>query len=423
MSIPGPDDIQRYTLPNGIVVLVRENFTSPAVVVRGYLPAGACYERPERAGLAAFTAEAVTRGTAKRTFAHIYEEVESVGASFGVSSGIHATGFGGKSLAEDLPLVLDILADVLRFPTFPDDEVARLQGEILTALEERANDTGAMASLAFYELAYPAEHPYARSIAGYVETVREITRSDLVEFHATRYTPQGMVIVVVGAVQADEALERIVQAFGDWEGAPPEPLDWPEVPRITAVRERFVPIPGKMQADIVLGYPGPARRSPDYLDAVVCNTILGVFGLMGRLGNTVRDSQGLAYYSYSRLDGGLGPGPWRIVAGVHPTNVERAIEGVRAEIRRIREQPVDEVELAENKNFITGSLPLRLETNEGVAGAIVNMERYELGLDYLQRYAALIAEIDAKRVQEAARRWLDPDAYARAVAGPPVEQQ
>jgi len=421
MSIPGPDDIQRYTLPNGIVVLVRENFTSPAVVVRGYLPAGACYERSEQAGLAAFTADAVARGTAKRTFAHIYEEVESVGASFGVSSGVHTTGFGGKSLAEDLPLVLDVLADVLRFPTFPGDEVARLQGEIITALEERAHNTSAMANLAFYELAYPMEHPYARSVSGYIETVRKITPSDLAEFHATRYTPQGMVIVVVGAVKSDEALERIGQAFGDWEGPAPQPVDWPQVPKITEVRERFVPIHGKMQADIVLGYPGPARSSPDYLDAVVCNTILGVFGLMGRLGDTVRDSQGLAYYSYSRLDGGLGPGPWRIVAGVHPTNVERAVAGFRAEIRRIREQPVDEVELAENKSFITGSLPLRLETNEGVAGAIVNMERYGLGLDYLQRYAALIAEIDAKRVQEVARRWLDPDAYALAVAGPPSD--
>ena len=141
---------------------------------------------------------------------------------------------------------------------------------------------------------------------------------------------------------------------------------------------------------------------------------------MGRLGEKVRDEQGLAYYSFSRVDGGPGPGPWRIVAGVNTANVERAVTGIRAEIRRMCEEPVDEEELEDNKAFITGSLPLRLETNEGVAQAIINMERYGLGLDYLQRYADLIGEITAERVQAVAQRWFDPDAYALAIAGPPA---
>ncbi|RLC54792.1 MAG: insulinase family protein, partial [Chloroflexota bacterium] len=200
-----------------------------------------------------------------------------------------------------------------------------------------------------------------------------------------------------------------------------ERVPLPEVQRITEARERTVSIPGKTQSDIVLGYPGPPRTAPDFLDAAVCNTILGVFGLMGRLGENVRDEQGLAYYSFSRLDGGPGPGPWRVIAGVNPANVERAIASIRAEIRRICEEPVNEDELTDNKAFITGSLPLRLETNEGVAQAILDMEHFNLGLDYLQRYADLINEITAERVQAAAQRWLDPDAYALAIAGPPLE--
>ena len=112
--------------------------------------------------------------------------------------------------------------------------------------------------------------------------------------------------------------------------------------------------------------------------------------------------------------------PWRVIAGVNPVNVERAITSIRAEIRRLCEEPVDEKELADNKAFITGSLPLRLETNEGVARAILDMERYDLGLDYLQRYTALINEITVERVQAVARRWLNPDAYALAIAGPPT---
>ncbi len=420
MSIPGPNDITRHKLPNGIIVLVRENHSSPSVIVSGYLYVGACDERPEQAGLATFTASALMRGTTHRAFEQIYEELESVGASVGVGGGTHTTGFGTKSLVEDLPLALDILADVLRHPTFPRDEIGKLRGEILTDLEERAHDTRRLAGLAFHELAYPKEHPYARSLIGYTETVSRLSRDDLAGFYASGYGPQGMVIVVVGAVETSDALAQIKAAFGDWESNTYERAPLPDVPHITEIRERTVTIPGKAQSDVVLGCPGPARAAPDFLDAAVCNTILGVFGLMGRLGEKVRDEQGLAYYSFSRVAGGPGPGPWCVIAGVNPANVERAIVSIRAEIRRICEEPVDEKELDDNKAFITGSLPLRLETNEGVAQTILNMEHYGLGLDYLQRYAGLINEITAERVQAVAQRWLDPDAYALAIAGPPA---
>lgn len=419
MSIPGPTDITRRELPNGIVVLVRENHASPSVIVKGYLQVGAYDERPEQAGLAAFTAAALMRGAANRAFERIYEELESVGASAGVSGGTHTTGLGAKSLVEDLPLALDVLTDVLRRPTFPRDEVEKLRGEILTDLEERVHNTRRMAGLTFYELAYPKEHPYARSLSGYAETISRLTRDDLSGFHAGGYGPQGMVVVIVGAVETAGALAQVEDAFGDWAGPTYERAPLPEVPSISDVRERAVSIPGKTQSDLILGYPGPARTEPDFLDAAVCNTILGVFGLMGRLGENVREKQGLAYYSYSRVDGGPGPGPWRVIAGVNPANVERAVASIRAEIRRICEEPVGEDELADNKAFITGSLPLRLETNGGVAGSILNMERYSLGLDYLQRYANIIGAITAERVQTVAQRWLDPDAYALAVAGPP----
>jgi zinc protease len=419
MSVPGPDDVMRYELSNGIVLLVRQNHASPSVVVSGYLAVGSRDERDEQAGLAAFTASALSRGTHRRTFDQIYEEVESVGASFGISAGNHTTGFGAKSLVEDLPLILDVLADVLRDPTFPPGEVEKLRGEILTDLKERAHDTRRMAALAFYSAAYPPDHPYSRSTAGYAETVSALTREDLISFYRSGYGPQGMVIAVVGAVEPDQALAQVEAAFGDWRGAthPREPL--PPVPRLARVRREFVPLPGKTQSDLLLGYPGPRRADPAFLDALLCNTILGVFGMMGRLGDSVRSEQGLAYYSYSRVDGGLGPGPWVVIAGVNPANVERAVEGIVAEIRRICEEPVSPEELADSQAFLVGSLPLRLETNEGVSRAILNIERHGLGLDYLQRYAGLIREITPARVQAAAQQWLAADAYALAIAGPP----
>jgi len=420
-SMPGPHDIVRHQFDNGIVALVRENHTSPAVVVGGYLLFGAIDVPAEQAGLASFTAAALMRGTRKRTFAQIYEEIEAVGAEVSLSGGGHTTSFGAKSLAEDVPLVLDVLAEAIRHPTFPSSEIERLRGQILTALEVRANDTGARASLAFRELAYSNGHPYGRSVQGYPETIQALTRDDLDRFYQQGYGARGMVIAIVGAVNADDALAQIESAFGDWRGHTVSRSPLPPVGRPRGIIRKWEDMPNKSQTDIVIGLPGPARAEPDYLDAHVANQILGVFGMMGRLGRHLRDEQGLAYFVYSRLDGGLGPGPWIVVAGVDPANVERTIEGARAEIRRLCGEPVQVDELGDVQAYLTGSLPLSLETNEGVLGVILNIERYQLGLDYLSRYPDLVREITPERIQATARKWLDPDNLFVGVAGPAEE--
>jgi len=419
-SIPGPDSIVRREFPNGMTILVRENFSSPSVVIDGVLRAGGVDDPPDQAGLSSFMAACLMRGTERRTFQQIYEEIESIGATVGVGGGLNTSGFGAKSLAEDLPVVIDILADVLQRPTFPAAEVEKERGEILTDLEERVNDTRRMASLTFRKLLYPAGHPYSRSMEGYPETVQAISRDDLVNFYRSRYGANGMIVSIVGAVKAEAAFEAWERAFSAWHGADGASLRAPlaPAPQVTEVRREFAAIPGKTQSDVLLGYVGPARAEPDYWNAALCNTILGVFGLMGRLGQNVRDKLGLAYYSYSRVEGGLGPGPWVIAAGVDPANVERAVEAMRAQVRRIRDKTVGAKELADNKAFVTGSLPLRLETNDGVAGVILDMELYGLGLDYLERYKDMIYAITPKRIQAAAQKYLDPDRYALAVAGP-----
>ena len=421
MSLPGPEDIYRYELDNGIVLLVRENHASPSVVISGHLAVGSLDESPEQAGLAAITASALSRGTTHRTFDQVYEEIESVGASFGVSAGVHHTTFGGKSLAEDLPRLLDVAADVLRHPTFPAQEVYKLRGEILTDLEERDHNTRRMAALAFYELAYPPEHPYSRSVSGYTETVSRFTRDDLADFYAGGYGPQGMVLVVVGAIEASAARDQVETVLGNWTGQTYDRDPLPPAPPPAEAHRVLVPIPGKSQSDIWLGNPGPRRSDPGFIPAAVCNTILGVFGMMGRLGDTVRNEQGLAYYAYSRVRGGLGPGPWSVIAGVDPANVERAVDSIHAEIRRIRQEPVPPEELADSQTFLIGSLPLHLETNEGVARTIRDIERHDLGLDYIQQYADMIQAVTADHVQAVAQQWLDPDRYNLAVAGPSVE--
>ena len=420
-SLPGPETITRRELSNGLVVLVRENFTSPSVVVDGDLRTGALWESRAQAGLADFTTSALMRGTESRTFAEIYEQVESVGASLWFSGGTHTTGLAGKALAEDLPLLLDVAADALRRPVFPEAQVERLRGEILTHLAIRDNDTRSRASEAFYELAYPG-HPYSIDSEGYPDTIAALTRADLAAFHRRNFGPRGMILTIVGAVKAEEAVALVEKYFGDW--ANPQQSPEPELPPVAAPASpinRRVTLPGKTQSDLILGAPGPARRHPRFLTARLANNILGVFGMGGRIGLQVREKHGMAYYAASDLEGGLGPGAWYAYAGVNPVNVEKSVELIVREIQRFTARKVTEQELADNKALFIGRLPLGLETNGGVASSISNMELHDLGLDYLQRYPGMINAITRDEVLEVAREFLSPERYALAIAGPELK--
>lgn len=417
-SFPSSETIARTELPNGVVVLAYENPYNPSVVIGGYLWAGSQSEAREQAGLASLTGGMLMRGTETRSFGQINEALESVGAQLSFHTGGHTTGFGGKALVEDLDLLLEILADSLTRPTFVETEVEKLRGQILTALQRRAFNTRSMARLTFDELLFP-DHPYGQSTLGYEETVSVLRREDLVSHYRERYSPQGMVISVVGAIPTAAAIERVERALGQWQA--PEASPDRRVPPRLALSERrrqFVPIEGKTQSDIVLGWHGLARNDADYMKARLANTVLGVFGIMGRLGDTVRDKLGLAYYVYSQLEAGLGAGPWVSIAGVDPANVERAVEGILGEVRRLRDEPVPDEELADSQSFMTGSMPLRLETNEGISSSLLNMEQYDLGFDYLVRFADLVNAVTVQEIREVAQSYLNPEVYALAIAGP-----
>jgi zinc protease len=417
-SLPGPETIKRRVLANGLTVLARENFSSPSVVLSGSLAAGALDESQAQGGLADLTASALMRGTASRTFEQIYETIESLGANLSFGAGTHSTSFRGKSLAEDLRVLLDLAREVLRTPAFPKAQVDRLRAEKLTALSIRDQDTGSVAQLSFDELLY-ADHPYSLPSDGYRETVSALTEASVRAFHRRSYGPRGTLLAVVGAVRANEALDAVEAAFGDWRN-PDQQLQpgLPSVAGLGGIVRRDRALPGKSQSDVVIGGVGPSRFNPDYLVAALANSILGRFGLMGRLGDVVRESAGLAYSVASSLTGGPGPGPWQVVAGVAPANVDRALDLIRQEIRRFVQRGVTSQELSDNQANFIGRLPLQMESNEGVAGALVNVERFRLGLDFYQRYPDLVASITREQVLATARCFLEPDLMAIAVAGP-----
>ena len=421
-AFPGADDITRVVLENGITVLCRSNFNSPSVVLRGNLPAGSLFDPEEKLGLADFTASALMRGSEKRDFQAIYDSLESVGANFGFNAGMHTIGFGGKSLAEDLPLLMGILAESLRQPIFPDEHIEKLRAQHLTGLALRDQDTGDMAELIFDEILY-AGHPYRHTGDGTTETVQALMRGDLVEYHQSKFGPRGMVITVVGAIEADEAIAQVNALLGDWQNPaqPPKPTV-PEMAPLSKRVRRDHKIEGKSQADLMLGFLGPKRLDDDYMPASLGNAILGRFGMMGRIGESVREKSGLAYYAHSSLSAGQGPGSWYVSAGVNPANLEKAIDLIVRELEVFSENGVREEELADVKSNYIGSLPLSLESNSGVASALIRIERYDLGLDYYRHYPDLVRAVTREQILAVARKYIELDRLAIATAGPTFER-
>jgi zinc protease len=417
-TLPGADDITRVVLPNGIVVLARANFNSQSVILSGHVAAGSIFEPDDRLGLADFAAAMLIRGTQEHTSQQIYDLIESAGAAMGFSSGTHTTGFSARCLAEDVPMMLDLLTETLTRPIFPPEQVERLRAQLLTSLAIRAQDTGDMASLTFDEIVF-ANHPYARPDDGWPETIRAITRDEMADYHRQHFGPKGMVVAVVGAVEPLAAVEAVQRAFGGWEN--PDQPEEPPLPDVTPLAEivrRHIAIPGKVQADICLGVAGPRRRDPEYMAAALANSVLGQFGMMGRIGDVVREQSGLAYYAYSSMSGGFGPGSWEVSAGVNAENIERAIDLISKVIHQFTEQGVTEAELADSQANFVGRLPLTLESNAGVAGGLLKIQRFGHSLDFYRQYAGLVREVTTEQAVEAARKYLHPDRLAIATAGP-----
>jgi zinc protease len=417
-TLPGPENITRVTFPNGLSLLTRSNFNSPSVFFGGYLACGSMFDPLDKLGLAYFTAASLMRGTENRSFQEIYNELESSGASLGFGASVHNVNFGGRALAEDLPMLLRMLSEALRGPVFPSEQIERLRGQILSSLAIRAHDTGDLSDMAFDEIIFPG-HPYGRPEDGYPETIQNISQEDLIEFHRQHYGPANMVIVIVGAVEPQNAIDQVQTVLGSWENNDQAPL--PELPAISMLKEsvrRHISVPGKFQTDLVLGTTGPKRTSEDYMAVSLGNNVLGQFGMMGRIGDVVREKAGLAYHASTSLSASREGGSWSVSAGVNPVNLQRAIDLIVSELRRFIQTPVTAEELQDSQANFIGRLPLSLESNAGVANALLNLERYQLGLDYYQHYADKVKAVSPELILSVAQRYWEPDRLGIVSAGP-----
>jgi zinc protease len=412
-----PLDPLRLTLANGATVLTKETSTNPSVTMLVGIRGGTYYDPEGKEGAAALLARVLDRGTHTRSASDIADELDGRGASLSVVAGRHQLTVSATCLAEDFAAIFSLVADVIQRPVFDEREVITKRADLLTSILQDEDDPAAVAVDSLMARLYP-DHPYGRRARGTTATVEQLTRLDLIEFHRRWFTPESAILVAVGDVDPQEVVIAAAREFESWtaERAYEPPI---VAPAPTRTRDlAVVPMMNKAQADIAYGFLGLRRSDPDYYAGWVMNNALGQYALGGRLGDSIRERQGMAYYVYSTLDSSLAEGPMMVRAGVSPENVERTLTSIDAELEAVLRDGITGKEFDESKRYLIGSIPRQLETNAAIAGFLLSTEFYSLGSDYDARLPALIAGVTLDHVNTVAHRLMHPARAVIVVAGP-----
>ncbi|PWT79451.1 MAG: hypothetical protein C5B57_13950 [Blastocatellia bacterium] len=267
-------------------------------------------------------------------------------------------------------------------------------------------------------LLYPDGHAYGRPVKGSVDIVERLTRDHLVRLHAERFAPSELTAVIVGDVAVGRIMDSATRVFGDWRAPAPPSITLPRsIPVIRRCR-LVIPMMNKVQVDVAYGFIAVARSDPAYYAFWLLNNVLGQYSMGGRLGDSIRERQGMAYYAFSNLDANVVEGPLTVRAGISPANVDRAVSSIDEEVAKVAREGVTRKELRESQQYLVGSMPRALETNAGIANFLQNAEFFDLGLDYDVRLPDLLQKVALDDVHAAAKRILDPDRATVVIAGP-----
>jgi zinc protease len=404
----------REVLAGGTVLLVAERPAIPVAVVSVYVRAGSAYDPPDAPGLANLTASLLTRGTARRSAPELDRAIEFVGGSLEASAGRDGVTIALSVLKKDLGAGLDLLAEVLREPAFPDTEFQRRVTDIQAGLRRAEQSPETVGSWELARLLYPG-HPYAHPVSGTVDSVGRLTRGQVLRFHQTYYRPDTAVVVAAGAITRDEIRPWVLARLAAWP-APTGPAPViPLAPASPPVESRTIDR-DLTQTTVFLGRPAVRQDHPDYFPLVVANQVLGG-NSSSRLYRRVRDERGLAYSVGSWLS------PWRHGPSMTVSLQTRADEAaaamklVREEMVRMTQGVVSPAELDLARSYLIGSFPLRLDTTGKVARFLIALEEAGLGLDYPERYKQQIGRVTAADVRRVAEIYFDPARFSSVIVG------
>lgn len=407
-----PLDIRRHTFSNGLVLAVVENPHTRVVDVEFVVRAGASLDAPQQAGRAAMTAEMIDEGTTTRTALQIADEIDYLGAELRTSTGWDSTVVGLHVSSERLQPALEILADVLLRPTFPQEEFERKQREKLTELLQDRDEARVVANKTLMRGIFGAEHPYGTPAGGTLQSVQALTIDAVREFYRTWYVPANCFMVVAGDVQFATLVHQLEQQFGGWQGAVPVAPSLPVPPPVPATHVRLVHKANAPQAEIRVGHPAPPRSTSDYFALVVLNTMLGG-SFTSRLNLRLREEMAVTYGASSRFQLRMHGGVFWASSAVDADAAAESVAVMLREMHRLQVEPLDVAEMQRAAQYVAYGWPRHFETTEDIAAHVREQLLYDLPDGYWSLFVDRILAVTPDQLVAAAARHLQP---GRAVA-------
>ena len=408
----------RVALENGAVFLGKRTRTTPAVAISLAMRAGSICDPDAAAGATWLLSRVIDRGTTTRSALDIADELDNRGISLNFAVTRHILSLVCTCLAEDFEPAFSLAAEMLMHPSLPEDEIATRKGEVVTAIRQDEDNPAVRATESLMALLYPDGHPYGRPTKGTIEVVESLTRERLLQLHADRFAPGELTAAIVGDVEVNRARDLVERAFGGWRKPRPAPVPLVAPAPGLGRRRLVIPMMNKAQTDIAYGFTTIRRADPAYDALRLMNNVLGQYALGGRLGDSIRERQGMAYYVASAADPNVIEGPLLIRAGISPANVDRAVASIDEELTRLVQDGVTAKELDDSRRYLIGSMPRALETNAAIATFLQNAEFFGLGTDYDLRMPELLRAVTLDDVNTVARRVIDPARAAVVIAGP-----
>lgn len=396
------------TTSTGLKVIAMRRGPLPLVAMRLVVRAGSAADPPGKLGLADFTARLLRRGTSQRSADQIDEAVEQVGGSLAAGAHQDYLGLSLSAPSEHLEALLAVLGELVREPSFPQEEVEAQRRRVLAEIANELDDPEALADRAF-SWAMWGEHAYGHEINGRKADVQSFTREDAVRFHRQLVGPKISTLVVVGELDPGAILAQAERAFAGWAGGPEaRPAIPPARGAAMPGQVLIVDKPEQTQTQVYLGAPGVARGHPEHFPISAFNAVLG-FGFTSRLVQEIRVKRGLSYGASSQFEALAAGGTFGIHSFTRTETTRKLIEVALAQVARMRKKGPSLAELRSAQRLVTGLFPARLETNEALAGSLAELEAYGLPLDWLERFRDRFAAVTVKEAQEAAARHLFED--------------
>ncbi|HLA99827.1 MAG TPA: pitrilysin family protein [Bacteroidota bacterium] len=408
--------IQKTKLSNGLSVWLVEHHELPLVAMNLVIQAGSDHDPLSQPGLSSMTADVLDEGTRTRDAIRISDDIEAIGADLGVSSGTDGSFVTLRSLAKHLDRALDVYADVIVNPVFPQTEFDRLKNQRLTSLIQQKDRPTSIANDAYANILYTTSHPYGTNSSGTPSSIGSMTRDDLVKFYGTYYRPNNATLIVVGDVSLGAIAAKLEKAFALWTGTDVPALTIPQPAAITARHVYLIDKPGAAQSEVRIGYPALARSTPDYFPVYVMNRMLGG-QFTSRINLNLREKRGYTYGARSSFNFLKGVGPFTASSGIVTDKTDSALVQFFYEIDLMREKGMTPDELSYVKKGLIGNFALNFETPAQLAGMMQNIILYGLPDDYYSTYLQNIESVTTGDVLRVSKEYLDGSKMAVVVVG------